>query len=217
MAVKIGDKFERLTVHAYSHAASDTGGSVRHYWICQCQCGKLTRPIVSNDLGRSSLSCGCLRKEQTGKNFRRNPADQIGRTYGVWEVKELVGKKIYPNLKSEFYQFRCECKLCKTTKLVISSNLRVLNGCRCQRPVKMRLLKLTRLVSTEETSTLPSVPVAPKSAQKPVALTDRQQQVLELMWQGLGTKRIAAALNIRVDTAKEHRAAIIRKGFWKTV
>ena len=67
----IGKCFGRLVVvdrssRRYSGRGRDT------FWICRCDCGETTDPIVgySLRLGQTK-SCGCLRKEQAAINIRK--------------------------------------------------------------------------------------------------------------------------------------------------
>jgi len=41
-----------------------TRGSYRTVWLCQCDCGG-TKGVAIQDLGRGTLSCGCLQRERT--------------------------------------------------------------------------------------------------------------------------------------------------------
>jgi hypothetical protein len=58
--VKIGDRFGRLVVIAFSHKK----GKYSH-WLCQCDCGRTSMPRASNlsRKDRPSKSCGCLQRE----------------------------------------------------------------------------------------------------------------------------------------------------------
>jgi hypothetical protein len=57
----IGKRFGRLTVIA---EAEKQNSSRQAHWICQCDCGNITKPIFgpSLRLGRTS-SCGCIHQE----------------------------------------------------------------------------------------------------------------------------------------------------------
>lgn len=57
----IGKRFGRLTVIAQSEERSKCG---QIKWICRCDCGNITRPIVAASLrlGRTK-SCGCIHRE----------------------------------------------------------------------------------------------------------------------------------------------------------
>ena len=56
--------------------------------------------------------------------------------------------------------------------------------------------------STKRRSTLPH---------RPEDLTVREQQVLQLIWNGLTNREIASRLNIAVKTVESHRATMMKK------
>lgn len=207
MRTQIGDEFGRLTVHAYSHSVVTDGegkGRTCHYWICKCSCGNLTRPLRESDLKRKprgTKSCGCIRREYSGYHYTMNPLEKIGDVHGDWEVKELVGRKTYPNIKSSYYVFRCECRYCHKSRNVLSANLIPLRSCACQRPQPKPKIRFQRVKK-----------VKPPREPRPIVLTDLQTIVLGYVNQGLGRRRIAARMGVSVDTVKDHIAAIRRKG-----
>lgn len=53
-----------------------------------------------------------------------------------------------------------------------------------------------------------SVPVKRK---RPEALTEREQEILQLIWSGLKNKEIAQRLKISVKTVEAHRANMMKK------
>lgn len=74
----IGKRFGRLVV-------IDNGGvrGTVAYWICQCDCGRITKPISGCNLRKGATnSCGCLYKGNTNskKHQRSNT-----RLYRIWE------------------------------------------------------------------------------------------------------------------------------------
>ena len=56
--------------------------------------------------------------------------------------------------------------------------------------------------STKRSSTLPH---------RPEDLTVREQQVLQLIWNGLTNREIALRLKIAVKTVEQHRASMMKK------
>ena len=46
---------------------------------------------------------------------------------------------------------------------------------------------------------------------RPEALTDREQEILQLIWSGLKNKEIAQRLKISVKTVEAHRANMMKK------
>lgn len=75
-----GMKFGRLTVLSYIPGTKKKGNK----WVCKCDCGNLTE-VYHNALTRNvSKSCGCLRKEVSGKtNLQHGITDT--RIYKIWE------------------------------------------------------------------------------------------------------------------------------------
>ena len=77
-----GQRFGRLTVIAEGPKKKD-----RHsYWVCRCDCGNITKPILGGRLKRGlTKSCGCLNKE---KVIERNTPDR-------WFVHHMAKSQIY--------------------------------------------------------------------------------------------------------------------------
>lgn len=63
-----GMKYGRLTVLRLDEGHT---GAKRH-WICECGCGALSSVTTSHLRSGNSKSCGCLRVETTGANFRKH-------------------------------------------------------------------------------------------------------------------------------------------------
>jgi DNA-binding NarL/FixJ family response regulator len=53
------------------------------------------------------------------------------------------------------------------------------------------------------------IPVSKRK--RPEALTNREHQILQLIWSGLTTKEIATRLKISVKTVEAHRATMMKK------
>ncbi len=51
----------------------------------------------------------------------------------------------------------------------------------------------------------------PIKRKRPEALTDREQEILQLIWSGLKNKEIAEQLKISVKTVEAHRANMMKK------
>jgi len=51
----------------------------------------------------------------------------------------------------------------------------------------------------------------PIKRKRPEALTDREQEILQLIWSGLKNKEIAQRLSISVKTVEAHRANMMKK------
>jgi len=53
--------------------------------------------------------------------------------------------------------------------------------------------------------------VLPLKRKRPEALTEREQEILQLIWSGLKNKEIALRLKISVKTVEAHRANMMKK------
>ena len=53
--------------------------------------------------------------------------------------------------------------------------------------------------------------VVPLKRKRPEALTDREQEILQLIWSGLKNKEIGQRLKISVKTVEAHRANMMKK------
>ena len=51
----------------------------------------------------------------------------------------------------------------------------------------------------------------PLRRKRPEALTEREQEILQLIWSGLKNKEIAQRLTISVKTVEAHRANMMKK------
>lgn len=51
----------------------------------------------------------------------------------------------------------------------------------------------------------------PVKRKRPEALTEREQEILQLIWSGLKNKEIAQQLKISVKTVEAHRANMMKK------
>jgi DNA-binding NarL/FixJ family response regulator len=51
----------------------------------------------------------------------------------------------------------------------------------------------------------------PMRRKRPEALTEREQEILQLIWSGLKNKEIAERLGISVKTVEAHRANMMKK------
>jgi len=51
----------------------------------------------------------------------------------------------------------------------------------------------------------------PVRRKRPEALTEREQEILQLIWSGLKNKEIAERLEISVKTVEAHRANMMKK------
>lgn len=82
----IGNRFGRLTVIA---KGEKQGNRKELYWICRCDCGKVTSPIVGTHLrnGHTS-SCGCLFIESSAIG-RTTHGKSRTRPYNIWRGMKI--------------------------------------------------------------------------------------------------------------------------------
>ena len=78
----VGKNFGRLTVIEESPIRRH--GEV--YWICRCECGNITTPILGRHLRTGQTkSCGCLRRNIDKLNDKRMKHDLTNtRLYNIW-------------------------------------------------------------------------------------------------------------------------------------
>jgi len=82
-----GTVYGRLTVTRYSHTSSDH----RHFWECNCACGKSKTISIRNLIAKRkpTRSCGCLQTESRKSNvllIKHGDAQRgkISRLYEIW-------------------------------------------------------------------------------------------------------------------------------------
>jgi hypothetical protein len=76
-----GKKIGRLTV--LERAGRSANGNVR--WLCKCRCGNFCVVDGHQLRTRSTISCGCFRREKSRQNLKSNPATAayIGNVSGI--------------------------------------------------------------------------------------------------------------------------------------
>lgn len=72
----VNQRFGRLTVIKYT-GKNINGNAV---WLCKCDCGNIVEVARNNLINRNTSSCGCYKKEVTGK---------LSRTHGLSNHKHL--------------------------------------------------------------------------------------------------------------------------------
>ena len=101
----IGKRFGRLVVIQESQTRSKHG---QCKWVCQCDCGNITKPINGHDLRCGDVrSCGCLLKE-----------NMSGKTHGLYYTRL---HRIWNGMKG-----RC---LCKTDRAFVNYGGRGITIC----------------------------------------------------------------------------------------
>lgn len=88
-------KFDRLKAIKYI-GNSRTGKAI---WECECDCGNIVNVVAHRLLDGETKSCGCLRKESTGKRMKgktakRTHGDSKTRLYHIWgQIKQRTENK----------------------------------------------------------------------------------------------------------------------------
>ena len=90
----IGQKFNKLTVIEFSHVYN-----YGTYWICRCECGTITKPILGKCLKNgTNKTCGKTLCKTSTKNI-------VGKKFG----KLTVIKFAYTKGNYAYWTCRCEC------------------------------------------------------------------------------------------------------------
>lgn len=103
-----GQKFNKLTVLEKINY-SETPDKSEAMWLCQCDCGNLTRVRGSALRSGKTKSCGCLQKEVASKISLK---DEIGNRYGKLTVIKYLGSNEKQNA---IWLCRCDCGNYKET------------------------------------------------------------------------------------------------------
>ena len=110
--IQPGQIYGRLTVIKQTKERDSCG---RIKWLCQCECGNLTK-VNSSALRRgTTLSCGCLQKEKASQTSLK---DLTGQRFGKLLVLERA-----KNNSNKRVKWVCQCD-CGTIKEVLGENLR---------------------------------------------------------------------------------------------
>jgi len=95
-----GQIFGRLTV--ISRSENKHG---RAYWRCKCECGN-EKDVIGKELKSGNVkSCGCLRKEIVGTQFRTHGATET-RLYYIWSSMKKRCENPYHEKHKKDYQGR---------------------------------------------------------------------------------------------------------------
>ena len=88
-----GQHFGKLTVIEFGGVSKNR----KTLWICKCDCGSITKPIVGSNLRSGAVrSCGCLKVDASVANAKYNHI-QYSRLYGVWH--SMKKRCYYPKFK----------------------------------------------------------------------------------------------------------------------
>lgn len=105
--IKVGDKFDRLTVMEDSKKRTSNGTII---WICECECGNIIEANSAHLNNGSVKSCGCYRKELKSNNL-------INQRFG-----RLVAIEKLERAKDGHLIWKCKCD-CGNYINVLSNSL----------------------------------------------------------------------------------------------
>lgn len=83
-----GERYGRLVIKRFVRTAPGWN----YFWECECDCGKSVTVSLSNLLGGSTKSCGCLRRDQNVKRWTKHGQAKTGRAtrlYRTWSHMRL--------------------------------------------------------------------------------------------------------------------------------
>ena len=139
-----GQKFGRLTVISRGNCNYTQQGA----WICQCDCGNITKDIPGQSLRNGSVtSCGCYRKELSKEFFESRWADEKFRVEHSGENspqyrhdltdEDRQDRRLLPGYDK--WQFSVKeqgnfiCDICGYDKTLVSHHLDGYNWCKEKR------------------------------------------------------------------------------------
>ena len=96
-----GQKFGRLT----AIKRDITKKSSSTYWVCQCDCGKITSTRLSRLTSGITQSCGCYNKERIKQ---ANTKDLTGQRFGYLIALE-INKELTDNKFGVHWKCKCDC------------------------------------------------------------------------------------------------------------
>lgn len=106
-------RFNRLKVIADSNERNASGGIL---WLCECDCGALTKASGTELKNGHKKSCGCLQKEKASEQGRNNLIDLTGQIFENLTVLKKISTKKTPSGSTKVF-WLCQCK-CGNTCIV---------------------------------------------------------------------------------------------------
>ena len=89
--------------------------------LCKCQCGTERYKEYRDLYSGRSLSCGCLRNEQTAQRNKNNSSVKIGNIYGYLKVTQDLGYRKQSRGKNESW-YLCSCLNCGNNNFEVNGN-----------------------------------------------------------------------------------------------
>lgn len=145
----IGKKFGRLAVLGFDSGKyiAQNNKCRNTYWMCECECGKLTS--VRSDLltHHKTISCGCYNKDMIREKHSRN---LTGMRFGKLIAVRLTDIK---DGKANVWECRCDCG---TVKNVRSTSLTsgAITSCGCKK-MSSGAKNIAEILSTNDIKFVP--------------------------------------------------------------
>lgn len=100
-------RFNKLTVLEDSGERNASGGVL---WLCQCECGAITKASSTELKNGHKKSCGCLQKETAAEQGRNNLIDLTNKIFDQLTVIRRVSTKKTPSGATKiFWLCKCSC------------------------------------------------------------------------------------------------------------
>jgi hypothetical protein len=118
--IRLGKVFGRLTV--LKRVKNNKRGQKQY--LCKCDCGT-EKVIGASPLGTSTLSCGCLNRENRKKMLEKhhNRTDiqsLIGETFNEWTIIQFI-----ETIKGKGHQFLCQCSCGSTPQVKTITGIKI--------------------------------------------------------------------------------------------
>jgi hypothetical protein len=99
----LGQRFNRLVVIERLESKKN-GRQMRHFWLCQCDCGNIIKARHDHLLSGNTQSCGCFKIDRAIETSQRK--DLLGMVFGRLTVIEESGRNA---LSSVLWKCVCTC------------------------------------------------------------------------------------------------------------
>lgn len=85
-------KFNMLTVIRFSRKKPRDNKRSRYFWLCKCDCGKLTEVETSHLISGHTKSCGCLLEKQKEKFGKSNYKNGLSNTKLAFVYNNMINR-----------------------------------------------------------------------------------------------------------------------------
>ena len=115
--IKIGDKYNKLTVIKRVENHVTKGGTVFSKWLCQCECENYVEVLGASLTSGHTKSCGCL-----SRKYKVSDDLMVGREFGLLKVISRAPSHKIPS-GGVYDMWNCECA-CGTKTVTFGQHLR---------------------------------------------------------------------------------------------